>query len=117
MNRLSQLTALAASALAVLASAALAAPSAEHTDRPPNFVFVLVDDFGWMDVGYNCSTFYETPRIDEFSKLGMRFNRPYASSPMYSPTRVSIMTGRSPARTGVTQYIFGWRSCKPTSQR
>ena len=82
-----------------------------QTSRP-NFVFVLVDDFGWMDVGYNGSSFHETPRMDAFSKKGMRFDRAYASSPMCSPTRVSIMTGKSPARTGVTQYIAGWRSSR-----
>ena len=38
-----------------------------QTSRP-NFVFVLVDDFGWMDVGYNGSSFHETPRMDAFSK-------------------------------------------------
>jgi len=90
----------------------LPALPAQQRDERPNFVFVLVDDFGWMDVGYNGSTFYETPRIDAFAAKGVRFNRAYASSPMCSPTRVSIMTGKSPARTGVTQYISGWRSSK-----
>ncbi|MHC4212615.1 MAG: sulfatase-like hydrolase/transferase, partial [Planctomycetota bacterium] len=42
-------------------------------DRKPNFVFVLIDDMGWMDAGCYGSTFYETPNIDRLATEGMRF--------------------------------------------
>ncbi|MCK4747495.1 MAG: sulfatase-like hydrolase/transferase, partial [Bacteroidales bacterium] len=64
----------------------------------PNFVFILVDDMGWMDIGANGSTFYETPNIDQLASEGVRFTQAYAASPICSPTRASIMTGKNPAR-------------------
>ena len=73
----------------------------------PNILFILIDDFGWKDVGYNGSTFYETPRIDALSKEWMRFDNCYTPSPMCSPTRTSILTGKNPARHGVTQWLAG----------
>ena len=58
-----------------------------HNSRKPNIVFILVDDFGWNNVGYNGSTFYETPFLDKLSQKFMRFDRWYTPSPMCSPTR------------------------------
>ena len=78
----------------------------------PNILFILIDGLGWMDMGYNGSTFHETPNLDQFSKDAMRFNSAYTASPMCSPTRVSIFTGKNPARTGITQYLPGWYSKK-----
>ncbi|MFO7958691.1 MAG: sulfatase [Candidatus Brocadiia bacterium] len=74
---------------------------------PPNFVFILIDDMGWKDLGCYGSTFYETPNIDRLAADGMRFTDGYASCPVCSPTRASIMTGRYPARVGVTNFIGG----------
>ncbi|MGE3308574.1 MAG: sulfatase [Limisphaerales bacterium] len=76
-------------------------------DRAPkNVVFFLVDDLGYMDIGANHpGTFYETPNIDGLAKQGMRFTSGYAACPVCSPTRASILTGRYPQRTGVTDYI------------
>ncbi|WP_442509218.1 sulfatase-like hydrolase/transferase [Novipirellula sp. SH528] len=48
----------------------------------PNVLFNLIDDFGWNDVGYNGSAFYETPKMDELSKEWMRFDNCYTPSPM-----------------------------------
>lgn len=73
--------------------------------KQPNFVFVLVDDLGWTDLGCYGSSFYETPHIDKLAKSGMRFTEAYAACPVCSPTRASIMTGKYPTRTGVTDYI------------
>lgn len=73
----------------------------------PNVLFILIDDFGWKDVGYNGSTFYETPQMDALAKQWMRFDYCYTPSPMCSPTRVSILTGKNPARHGVTQWLSG----------
>jgi len=74
---------------------------------PPNFVFILIDDMGWKDLSCYGSTFYETPNIDSLAVDGMRFTDGYASCPVCSPTRASILTGRYPARVGVTNFIGG----------
>lgn len=73
----------------------------------PNFVFFLVDDLGWADIGANGSSFYETPAIDALAKDGVRFTQAYAGSPVCSPTRASILTGKNPARINLTQWIGG----------
>ena len=71
-----------------------------------NVVFILADDFGYMDIGANNpKTFYETPNIDRLSARGMRFTSGYAACPVCSPTRGSIMTGKYTPRFGVTDYI------------
>jgi len=75
--------------------------------QKPNFVFILIDDLGWMDVGYNGSRFYETPNIDRLAAEGMQFTNAYAACPVCSPTRASIMTGKYPARLNITDWIGG----------
>ncbi len=71
----------------------------------PNFVFILVDDLGWRDVGCFGSSFYETPNIDRLGREAMRFTNAYAASPVCSPTRASIMTGKYPARMDTTDFF------------
>lgn len=76
--------------------------------RPPNVLFVLVDDLGWADVNINRrSRLYETPNIDRLAASGMRFSSAYAACPVCSPTRASIQTGKYPARLRLTNYIPG----------
>lgn len=82
---------------------------------PPNFLFILVDDMGWRDLGCYGSTFYETPNIDRLASESMRFTNAYAACPVCSPTRASILTGQYPARLHLTDYIPG-RSQWPTSK-
>jgi arylsulfatase A-like enzyme len=76
-----------------------------RTVTKPNIVFFLIDDMGWMDVGYNGSTFYETPNIDKLAKEGMQFTNAYAACPVCSPTRASIMTGKYPAGMKTTDWF------------
>ncbi|MGB2822183.1 MAG: sulfatase, partial [Phycisphaerae bacterium] len=73
----------------------------------PNFVFILVDDLGWKDVSCYGSRFYETPGVDRLAKMGMRFTNGYAACTVCSPTRVSILTGKYPARVHLTDWIAG----------
>ncbi len=73
----------------------------------PNVVFILVDDLGWMDLGCQGSLVYETPNIDRLADSAMRFTDAYASCPVCSPTRASIMTGKSPTRLHITDWIPG----------
>ncbi len=78
-----------------------------QTSRPPNFVFVLADDFGWSQLGCYGSSYYESPNIDKLATQGMRFTDAYAACPVCSPTRASIMTGKYPARLHLTDFLKG----------
>jgi len=81
---------------------------ADTSETPPNIVFILADDFGWKDVSYNGSNFYETPNIDRIAQEGFTFTNGYAACQVCSPSRASIMTGKFPARHGITDYIGAW---------
>jgi arylsulfatase A len=70
-----------------------------------NIILIDVDDLGWMDLSCYGSGYYETPNIDRLAAQGMRFTDGYASCAVCSPTRASIMTGRYPARIGITDWI------------
>jgi len=74
-------------------------------DRKLNFVIVLVDDLGWTDLACFGSKYYETPNLDRLAARGMRFTDAYAACAVCSPTRAAVMTGRYPARLGVTDWI------------
>lgn len=74
-------------------------------ERPPNIVLVLVDDLGWTDLGCFASRYYETPHVDALAAQGMKFTNAYAACAVCSPTRAAVMTGRYPARLGITDWI------------
>jgi arylsulfatase A-like enzyme len=96
--------------LSVLAGLMLASQSgaAEPATRArPNVVVFVVDDLGALDLGYTGSKFYESPNIDALAKRGAVFTAAYASCPVCSPTRASLMTGKYPQRVGVTDFIGG----------
>jgi arylsulfatase A-like enzyme len=94
--------------LVLLGSRAPSSPVRDDRLKPrPNFVFFLVDDLGWADLGCFGSTFYETPHIDALRDSGMKFTQGYAACPVCSPTRASIMTGRHPVRVNITDWIPG----------
>lgn len=71
-------------------------------EKRPNFVFILIDDMGWMDAGCYGSKYYDTPNIDKLAKQGILFTDAYAANPLCSPTRASILTGKYPARLKIT---------------
>ena len=75
--------------------------------KQPNILFFLVDDLGWSDFGCYGNRNYETPNIDRFARESVRFTNAYAACPVCSPTRASIMTGKYPARIGLTDWIPG----------
>ncbi len=77
--------------------------------RLPNVVLFLLDDLGWRDLGCYGSRFYETPNIDRFAAASVRFTQAYAACHVCSPTRASIMTGKYPARLGMTDWLTGRR--------
>lgn len=82
----------------------------------PNIVFLLADDLGWQDLSCYGSSFCETPNIDSLADAGMRFTQAYTAASICSPTRASLMTGKHPVRTGITDYIPGLKS-KPHQLR
>lgn len=95
--------------LNISTSSTVPGPVPQNTLAPKklNVVFFLVDDLGWADVGYQGSTFYETPNLDSFAKKGTRFLQAYAACHVCSPTRASLLTGQYPARLGLTDWLPG----------
>jgi arylsulfatase A-like enzyme len=83
-----------------LCTSTLAAKPAQR-----NFVFILADDLGVRDLSVEGSSFYESPHIDSIARSGMRFTQGYATCQVCSPPRASIMTGKYPARVGITSWI------------
>ena len=71
----------------------------------PNVLFILADDFGYHDLSIMGSKYYETPNIDRIANEGMIFTDGYAACQVCSPSRASIMSGKFPARHGITDWI------------
>lgn len=80
---------------------------AEKLTSKPNIVFILADDMGWKDLSCYGNTFNETPHIDSLASSGIKFTQAYAASPVSSPTRASILTGKHPALLKLTNFIIG----------
>jgi arylsulfatase A-like enzyme len=72
-----------------------------------NVIIFLVDDLGWTDVGCFGSDFIETPNIDRLALGGIRFTQAYAACTVCSPSRAALLTGQSPARLHLTDFIPG----------
>ena len=73
--------------------------------KPPNIVYILLDDVGFGEIGMDELSVirgYKTPNMDAFAKEGLSLQRMY-SEPSCTPTRVAMMTGRYPIRTGLTE--------------
>jgi arylsulfatase A len=72
----------------------------------PNIVIILTDDLGYGDVGAFGATDIRTPNIDRMAKMGMKLTSFYTPSPVCSPTRAGILTGRYPKRLGIDHVFF-----------
>lgn len=92
--------------LGTLAGGILSAAASPKT----NFVLILADDLGWRDLACYGNRYVATPNLDRLAREGARFTQAYAACPVCSPTRASILTGRYPVRTGVTDWIPGRQS-------
>ncbi|MBL8211592.1 MAG: sulfatase [Bryobacterales bacterium] len=90
----------------------LAAP-AQQSKR--NVVLILADDLGWSDLGVYGADLHETPHLDALAKESVRFTQAMTASPVCSPTRASIMTGKHPARLHITIWLEGAK--KPVANR
>jgi arylsulfatase A-like enzyme len=93
--------------LTTAAAGLLTARLPSQAQEKLNFILILMDDLGWADIGCYGSAFYETPNLDRLAAQGIRFTNGYAACPVCSPTRASVMTGKYPVRTGVTNYLPG----------
>jgi len=81
--------------------------SVAQENTKPNIVFFLVDDLGQRDVGCYGSQFYETPAIDRLARHGILFENAYSTCHVCSPSRASILTGKYPGRTNLTEWLGG----------
>lgn len=77
----------------------------DNGGQTPNVLFILADDLGNHDLSCTGSDYYETPNIDKIFAEGMYFSNGYAGCQVCSPSRASIMSGRFPARHGITDWI------------
>ena len=71
----------------------------------PNVIVIVADDLGWADVGYHGEEAIQTPAIDRLAREGVQLDRFYAT-PICSPTRAALMTGRDPMRLGVAYGVI-----------
>ncbi|MEM8735084.1 MAG: sulfatase-like hydrolase/transferase [Planctomycetota bacterium] len=82
---------------------------AEETQPRPNVILMMADDQGWGETSYNDHPRLKTPNLDRMAANGLRFDCFYAAAPVCSPTRASVLTGRSNNRTGVESHGFALR--------
>lgn len=76
---------------------------------PPNVVVVYADDLGWGDLGCFGAEDFDTPALDALAASGLRLPEWYSNSPVCSPSRASLLTGRYPAHAGVESILGGTR--------
>jgi len=76
----------------------------------PNVIIMVADDLGWSDVGFHGNRDIDTPSLDRLAAEGVQLNRFY-TTPICSPTRAALMTGRDPMRLGVAYgVILPWQN-------
>ena len=75
----------------------------------PNVILVMADDQGWGQTGYHNHPALKTPHLDAMAANGLRFDRFYAGGPVCSPTRATVLTGRTHDRTGVFDHGYALR--------
>jgi len=79
--------------------------SSNKEQKHPNIIFILCDDLGYGDLGCYGNPVIRTPHLDKLASEGMRFTDFYAASPVCSPSRAGAITGRTPNRTGIYDWI------------
>ena len=84
-------------------------------NKAPNVILLMADDLGFGDVGFNGNEKIITPNLDGMAKEGVKFTNFYAAAPLCSPTRASVLTGRSPYRQGIfAAHTGGMRPAEKT---
>lgn len=95
---------------ALCISIGLASCVEKSTTEKPNIVFILIDDLGYFDVGYmKQNPDIISPNLDKLAAEGMVFTNAYTASPVCSPTRASILTGKYPAKLKITCHVPGYK--------
>ena len=84
----------------ILALSILLIPAIVFADSRPNVVLVMADDMGWAQTGYYGHPVLKTPNLDDMASSGLCMDRFYAGAPSCTPTRASVLTGRTNDRTG-----------------
>ena len=79
--------------------------STANAAAPPSVLLVLCDDLGYGDLGCYGNELVKTPNIDAFARTSLRFTDCYSSHPNCSPSRTGLMTGRTPYRIGIHNWI------------
>ena len=90
--------------LLVLALGAVVQAQPAESQRP-NVIVMVADDLGWADVGFHGNTEISTPALDRIAQEGVQLDRFY-TTPICSPTRAALMTGRDPMRLGVAYAVI-----------
>ncbi|SMO54232.1 sulfatase [Fodinibius sediminis] len=85
----------------------------KEKEKKPNIILFLVDDLGWQDTSVPFhkeetpfNERYETPNMERLAEQGMLFTNAYSASPVCTPTRSSIITGKNPANTNITDWTL-----------
>jgi arylsulfatase A-like enzyme len=91
--------------VSVAAASAAAAHVSRAQGQPPNFIIIYADDLGIGDLGCYGAKDVKTPHIDRLASGGARFTEWYSNSPVCSPSRASLLTGKYPQRTGISQVL------------
>lgn len=99
--------------LCILSGLSLAPVLFSAEVQKPNVIFIMLDDFGYHQMGCYGSTYFETPNMDRLAQEGMRFTNAYASAALSSPTRAALLSGKYPARLKLTDWLNGY--AEPTS--
>ena len=77
--------------------------------KKPNVIIILTDDQGFGDLGCMGSQDLKTPHIDALAEKGVLFSSMYSASPVCSPSRAALLTGRYPGNAGVRAILAGHR--------
>ncbi|GAB5552965.1 MAG: sulfatase-like hydrolase/transferase [Saprospiraceae bacterium] len=81
--------------------------SCQKKEGQPNIVVILCDDLGYGDLSSFGHPIIETPNLDKLAAKGIKFTSFYAAAPVCSPSRAGLLTGRSPNRAGIYDFIPG----------
>ncbi|MDR6562064.1 arylsulfatase A-like enzyme [Arcicella sp. BE140] len=90
--------------LSILSTSVLIAQNAPS--KKPNFVIIMADDLGYGDIGTFGAKDIRTPNIDKLATNGLKFTSFYSTSPVCSPSRFGLLTGRYPRRQGIDGVFF-----------
>ncbi len=79
--------------------------SCKQEESQPNYVVILCDDLGYGDLSTFGHPFIQTPNLDALADKGIKFTNCYSAAPVCSPSRAGLLTGRSPNKAGIYDFI------------